>query len=141
MNYKKDVDFIKDRLNEIPNRWDGKESILELKEIADKEGIKGQWKQMEWIGFYFEHLCNKRLKYKNFEMLGKKYDNVEFDSFGCINWDMKSSAITSHTHRIILNDKIATAKSIEEFGKHGIILALIEFPLRIITRQKLCPPF
>lgn len=39
---------------------------------------------------------------------------------------MKSSAIKSHGHRIILNDQSAINQSIEEHGSHGVILALLD---------------
>ena len=39
------------KLIDIPKYWDGRESILEMKESGYP-----QWKQMEWIGFYFQTL-------------------------------------------------------------------------------------
>ncbi len=104
----------------MPTKWDGKTAILKLKEIDY------QWKQMEWMAWYFEALCQDLLPQAGFKMPGKKYGNVEFDSFRNINWDMKTSAIKSDRHRVILNDKIATDKSLEVFGYHGLILALVD---------------
>lgn len=50
-----DVDLLQDMLQSIPTFWDGKQSILTLKEH------NYQWRQMEWIGFYFEWLCKDML--------------------------------------------------------------------------------
>ncbi len=51
----------------IPEVWDSREAILEMKEAGSR-----QWRQMEWMGFYFEFLC-----YRNFaniiDIPGKKY--------------------------------------------------------------------
>ncbi len=43
-------------LGKIPKKWDGRSSILEMKK-ADYP----HWRQMEWIGFYFQFLCEKDL--------------------------------------------------------------------------------
>ena len=70
MDFVKKSDLIKDRLVKIPKNWDGKKSILEM-----KEGGSNQWRQMEWIGWYFEYLCQKNL-YEIMEIPGHKYGNV-----------------------------------------------------------------
>lgn len=118
--YQKDKDLLIDTLSKIPIKWDGKVAILKLKEIDY------QWRQMEWMAWYFEALCRDLLHRINFKIPGKKYGNVEFDSFHTINWDMKTSAIKSDNHKVILNDKKATDDSLNEFGYHGIILALVD---------------
>ena len=114
------MEIIVKTLGEIPTHWDGKRAVLELKENGH------QWRQMEWMGFYFEYLCQKRLESAGFQIPGKKYGRVEFDSFRGINWDMKASAIKSHSHKIILNDTRAIDESIERHGGHGLILALLD---------------
>ena len=119
-DYKKDTGIIYDSLREMPASWDGRKSVLELKDIDY------QWRQMEWMGFYFEVLCKRYLKNANFKIPGEKYGNVEFDSFCSINWDMKASAIKSDNHRIILNDQKAIDKSLKDYGYHGVILALLD---------------
>lgn len=118
--YQKDKDILIDILSKIPVKWDGKKAVLKLKEIDY------QWRQMEWMAWYFEALCRNLLPKVNFKIPGIKYDNVEFDSVRTINWDMKTSAIKSDSHKVILNDKIATDKSLDEFGYHGIILTLVD---------------
>lgn len=120
VGHQQDMEIIIDALRGLPTHWDGKRAVLELKENDH------QWRQMEWVGFYFEYLCRSRLGGAGFEIPGKKYGKVEFDSYRTINWDMKASAIKSHSHRIILNDTRAIDESIETHGEHGLILALVD---------------
>ncbi len=105
---------------DIPVVWDGRKAILEM-----KDSDYNQWKQMEWIGFYFQFLCERYLD-KIMEIPGPKYGNTEFDGFKGIPWDFKSHAINTSSHQIIINDSDAIAKAIEEFGVVGVILALGE---------------
>lgn len=100
--------------------WDGRESILEMK----KAGFN-QWKQMEWIGFYFQYLCENILK-GFMQIPGPKYGNVRFDGFKEIPWDFKAHAINTSSHQIIVNDSEATANAIKDYGCVGLILAMGE---------------
>ena len=102
----------------IPKIWDGRESIIEMKD-ADYR----QWRQMEWQGFYFQFLCEGCLK-GTLEIPGLKYGNVEFDGFKIIPWDFKTHAMNTSSHQVIINDSEATANAIEEYGEVGLILAL-----------------
>ena len=104
----------------IPILCDGRKSILEMKEAGFN-----QWKQMEWIGWYFQFLCEKLLK-DAVKIPGPKYGNVQFDGFREIPWDFKAHAINTSTHQIIVNDSEATANAIKEFGCVGLILAMGE---------------
>ena len=101
----------------LPRKWDGKKSILEMKDSGYKH-----WKQMEWIGWYFQFLCEKHLK-GVIEIPGPKYGKVEFDGFKVIPWDFKAHAINTSSHSIIINDSEAIANGIREFGCVGVILA------------------
>jgi len=107
-------------LKEIPIYWDGRKSILEMKEAGFN-----QWKQMEWIGFYFQFLCEKLLK-NIMKIPGPKYGNVRFDGFKKIPWDFKAHAINTSSHQIIVNDSEATANAIKDYGSVGLILAMGE---------------
>lgn len=102
----------------IPKNWKGKESILEMKK-ADYN----QWKQMEWIGFYFQFLCFKHLS-DIMEIPGPKYGNVKFDAFKNVPWDFKAHAMNTSSHQIIVNDSQATADAIKDYKEVGLILAL-----------------
>ena len=104
----------------IPVHWDGRKAILEMKNAGFRH-----WRQMEWIGWYFQFLCEKYLK-NYVEIPGPRYGNVEFDAFKVIPWDFKAHAMNTSSHKIIVNDSEATSKGIEEFGSVGLILAMGE---------------
>ncbi len=113
-------------LQRFPWDWDGKASILELKD-ADY-----QWRQMEWIGWYFEHLCRHRLQHY-MKMPGPRVGNVEFDGFLHIPWDFKAHVIQNRKGKaqrsVILNDKLAVDSVIAQYGALGVVVAqgLAEF--------------
>lgn len=100
-----DVRILKSRLSALKTVWDGKSSVLELKE-ADYN-----WRQMEWWAFYFEYLCFEALGH-DFKHPGEAYGTVRFDLRRNVNWDLKSKAIKSDDHKAILNDKSAMVESI-----------------------------
>lgn len=116
---REDVDVAIDRLGTIHHFWDGRKCILELKEA------EYNWRQMEWIGWYFEWLCRQRLN-SCFVMPGDRFGNVTFDTKGAINWDFKAKAIKTDSHVAILNDCEATERAIEQDGAYGIIVALLD---------------
>ncbi len=118
MNFFKISKQIGDKLENIPFIWDGKNSIIEMKNANFPH-----WKQMEWIGFYFQFLCEKYL-YNIMKIPGPKYGNVKFDAFKEIPWDFKAHAINTSSHQIIVNDSKAIADAIKDFGSAGLILAL-----------------
>ena len=109
---------ISEGFKNIPLVWDGRKSILEMKESGFPH-----WKQMEWIGWYFQFLCERFLK-DIVEIPGPKFGNVRFDGFLKIPWDFKDHAINTSSHQIIVNDSEATAIGIEKFGSVGLILAM-----------------
>jgi len=113
---KKVIELIKT----IPKKWDGKKAILEM-----KENDFNQWKQMEWIGFYFEYLCQKYLK-EVMEFHKIKYGNVNFDGFLEIPFDFKSHVINTESHKVIINDTEATLKAIKEYDYVVVIMAIGE---------------
>jgi len=118
MNLLKVARQIGKKLKNIPKKWDGRKSILEM-----KKSHYPHWKQMEWIGFYFQFLCEKYLS--NFmEIPGPRYGNVNFDAFRDIPWDFKAHAMNTSSHQIIVNDSEATANGIKDYGAVGLILAL-----------------
>jgi hypothetical protein len=111
---------ISEYIKDIPIFWDGRESILEMKNSG-----YANWKQMEWIGWYFQFLCEKFLK-EIMKIPGPRYGNVGFDGFKEIPWDFKAHAINTSSHQIIVNDSRATANAIKEFSCVGLILSLGE---------------
>ncbi|MEW6203309.1 MAG: hypothetical protein AB1546_15125 [bacterium] len=118
MNFLKLSKQISKILKSIPKVWDGRKSILEMKN-ADFP----HWRQMEWIGFYFQFLCEHRLS-NVMDIPGPKYGNVSFDGILEIPWDFKAHAMNTSSHQIIVNDSIATANAIKDYGEVGLILAL-----------------
>ncbi len=100
--------------------WDGRASILEM-----KEGGSGNWRQMEWIGFYFQFVCEKFLS-DVMEIPGPRYGNTEFDGLLNIPWDFKAHAMNTSSHQVIVNDSNAISTAIQNFGAMGLILALGE---------------
>ena len=106
------------RSSKMPLHWKGKDCILELKS-ADCN-----WRQMEWIGFYFEYKFQTLFE-KSFDFPGDNFNNVTFDLKGKINWDLKSHSLGKKGH-VILNDKIAMQKSIYKYGYHGDIIACLD---------------
>ncbi len=122
MAIKKDIQLAKSLLSDLPILWDGKKSVLELKEA------NFNWRQMEWWGFYFEHIAFEKLR-DAFSIPGDKFGKVKtacFDIKGAINWDLKAKAIKSDDHQSILNDTEATEWSIKKYGAHGLIIALCD---------------
>ena len=114
-----DIKILQTELVKLPTVWDGKKSILELKE-ADYN-----WRQMEWWAFYFEYKVRKLLENK-LQIPGDKFGNVNFDLKGKINWDMKASAVKTNNQKIILNDKESMDLSIAQNKYHGEIIALCD---------------
>ncbi len=118
MDFKSTSRKIARRFSKIPKVWDGKSVITEMKEAEYP-----QWRQMEWIGFYFQYLCAKQLS-KIMEIPGTSYGRVQFDGFLEIPWDFKAHAMNTSSHEIIVNDSQAISMGIKEFGSVGLILAM-----------------
>lgn len=116
-NIKNDVKKIKPLLEKIDKHWDGKESILYMKENGSPH-----WKQMEWIGFYFQFLCEQRL-HQLMKFQEPRYGKTSFDGLMGIPWDFKAHTIGSRRTSLITNDSEATALAIRDFGATGLILA------------------
>ena len=103
-------------IKEMPMHWDGKKCISEMKENNGRH-----WKQMEWIGWYFEYWCNRNLKGVMEMPYSKKYGNVSFDGYLKIPWDFKVH-VTQSGDKIIVNDHQAIKKAIKDFGCVGLII-------------------
>ena len=101
----------------IPRTWDGKDAITEMKDAKFRH-----WKQMEWMGFYFEFLCEPKFA-DILTMPGTRYGNTTFDGFKSICWDFKAHAGNTTNHQVIANDIAAVNSTIEEYGHYGLIIA------------------
>mgnify|MGYP001568519852 CR=1 FL=1 len=109
-------------LADVPAVWDGRKAILEMQRAGYPH-----WKQMEWIGFYFQFLCDTKLS-SLVNIPGPKYGKVEFDGFSEIPWDFKvhpnKNMKGQENKSVIVNDRLATIKTIKQFGGAGLILAI-----------------
>ena len=123
-----DVQSFKSKLSNLPVDWEGKASVLELKE-ADYN-----WRQMEWWAFYFEYKVKQHLKHVC-SVPGDRFDRVEFDLKTKINWDIKARAIKSDDRRVILNDKSAMEQSVQAHGCHGEIIGLCDVEYNDVNRS------
>ena len=102
----------------IPRVWDGRESILAMKDAGFR-----YWRQIEWLDFYFKFLCQKHFG-GIIDMPGEVYKDTRFDAFRKISWDFKVQASNTTSYNIIANDAGAIADTINNNGYYGIILAI-----------------
>jgi hypothetical protein len=112
--------IVQSLISQIPAKWDGKNCIEELKR-ADY-----QWRQMEWIGWYFESAAKSILKNKLGGDTGPNFQNVDFDYQLKHVWDLKVH-VTKSSKGInkpwaILNDREAITACIEDKGSIGFII-------------------
>ena len=116
------IEQLRKLLADMPIAWDGRKAILKMQK-ADYP----HWKQMEWIGFYFQFLCDTKLS-PLIKIPGPKYGKVEFDGFSEIPWDFKAhpnkNANGQENKSVIVNDRLAIAEAIKQFGGAGLILAI-----------------
>lgn len=54
---KKSIIRLEELLARMPVRWDGRKAILEMRDSGYPH-----WKQMEWIGLYFQFLFKRALE-------------------------------------------------------------------------------
>lgn len=107
-------------LEKLPEYVDGKDAILELQE-ADY-----QWRQMEWIGWYYEYKIFTILSETLGGAVGPTYGNTTFDYRRHSVWDLK--AHPKHTNKgtpnepMILNDQEAVEACVAENSGLGFIV-------------------
>ena len=102
----------------MPKVWDGRESILEMKDAGFN-----QWRQIEWLEFYFKFLCQKHFD-DIIDIPGEKYDITKFDAFREISWDFKVDSVDAEAYSVTASDAEAIADTISDYGYYGIILAI-----------------
>lgn len=121
-DFKSVANEINCELKNIEKFWDGKSAIMEMKDNG-----YNQWKQMEWIGFYFQYLCEKNLN-NIMKIPGNKYCNVEFDAFKNNEWDFKchiqKTVKGKNNSAMIINDVKAINDAINRYGSVGLIVGL-----------------
>jgi len=109
---------IEKRLKNIPIIWNGKDAVLEMKNAGSRN-----WRQMEWIGFYFQYLCEKYLQ-ELFRFQFPRYGNASFDGLYNTPFDFKAHAANTKNHKIPVNDREAIERGIGDFGSIGLIVAV-----------------
>jgi hypothetical protein len=105
----------------FPRHWEGRETILKMKE-ADYG-----WKQVEWWAFYFELLFQQANAERGyFTIPGEKFGSTTFDVKGACDWDLKGKATKTDSESAILNDTSAVDATIEKHGRYGVMIALCD---------------
>ncbi len=99
----------------IPKFVDGKEAIMEM-----KNGGSRNWRQMEWIGFWFEFFVETQIQPTLGNTIGPTYGKTTFDLQLSNVWDLK--AHPNHLKYLLLNDQQAVKSCIEEKGGVGFIV-------------------
>jgi hypothetical protein len=110
------VSSVANEMSTVENLWDAFECTTTMKD----EG-SNQWRQMEWIGFYFEHVCQSKLA-GILDIPGPRYGNVGFDAFGSVPWDFKSHVSGKSKHTLIVNDSIAIHDAVAEYGFISLLI-------------------
>lgn len=118
------VEKLKSKFSYLPRCWDGQMCVEEM-----REKNYPHWRQMEWIGFYFQMKCEALLS-GFFEIPGESFraGSVKFDGkYAGVNYDFKAHSMFTydggHSKGAILNDKFSMEESIRLHGHHGLILA------------------
>ena len=101
-------------LKKIPRTVLGKSAILEMKD----EGSRN-WRQMEWIGFWFEHFISKNLPSYEFDS-ENQFGKTKFDLSRDFLWDLK--AHPNQVDKLILNDRDAIQTCLLQRGGLGFII-------------------
>ena len=99
----------------LPKTIDGKKAILEM-----KNGGSRNWRQMEWIGWWFEYFVETEIKPMLDNEVGPKYGNTTFDLRMKYIWDLK--AHPNNKKDLILNDQEAVMGCVQENGGIGFII-------------------
>lgn len=108
-------DILKDLLPIIPKKITGKKAILQMKE----EGSTN-WRQMEWIGFWFEHIVKQTLADEPEILQHSKYGNTKFDLVRNYTWDLKVHP--NQAKSLILNDLVAIKECLKQQKGLGFII-------------------
>lgn len=103
---------------ELPSRVDGREAILQMMSEGGRH-----WRQMEWIGFWFEHLGDTKVgpSLAPPATRGPRYGNTEFDIRWHEVWDCKAHPKQAGNWAI-LNDAEAIDLACAQFGGVGFVV-------------------
>ena len=99
----------------LPSQIMGKIAI----EVMRAEG-SAHWRQMEWIGFWFEHIVERQVIPKTGGARGPKYGHTEFDFQRNHVWDLKVHLDGSDW--LILNDQEAVNSCLDDHSGLGYLI-------------------
>lgn len=101
----------------LPTRVDGRAAIGQMRD----EGST-QWRQMEWIGFWFEHFFTTVIGSVVDARPGPAFGRTRFDLQRDHVWDLKAHPHGSRPTPLILNDREAVDRCIEQFDGVGYVI-------------------
>lgn len=116
--FENEVRKIKPFLVDFETNWDARDSIIFMRDHGS-----AHWKQMEWIGFYFQYMCEQKLRTSGMRFQVPTYGHSSFDGLLDFPWDFKAHPVSSKNSKLITNDSEATALAIQQYGATGLILA------------------
>ena len=99
----------------VPKYVDGKNAVIEM-----KNGGSRNWRQMEWIGFWFEFFFEKNLIPVLGGTRGPTFGTTQFDFKKKYVWDLK--AHPSEAKSLILNDQNAIKNCVTSEKGLGFII-------------------
>jgi hypothetical protein len=99
---------------------DGCQAILALK------AVNYNWRQMEWIGWYFEYFAREALVASLGGGTGPSFGRTGFDYQRSFVWDLKAHPRLDRNGRLnrwaVLNDQEAIHRCIDERGGVGFVI-------------------
>lgn len=103
----------------LPAEWHGEEAITYLK---DRDY---QWRQMEWIGFYFERRAKDVIQSSNLRSSEPfRHGSTTFDvGVEGRTFDLKAHVSKPRADWAVLNDREAIERCLSEAGSWGAVIA------------------
>ena len=95
--------------------WDARTAILEM-----RDGYSRNWRQTEWIGFYFEWLGLDLLYRAIGGAQGPLFGRVRFDYQRSYVWDLKAHPTQASGDVCIVNDVAAIRSCLRQRGYFGV---------------------
>lgn len=106
----------------LPAEVDGRDAILGMRDSGSPN-----WRQMEWIGFWFEDYARRTLISSAGGGIGPAFGKTSFDYRRDYVWDLKYHPVNgssgARASRLILNDAEAIERCIDMFGSVGFLIA------------------
>lgn len=109
------AEFLNALATALPPNLDGRGTILAMQQAG------ARWRDMEWIGFGFEHLARSLLAEQCHATVGPHFGRTQFDVQRAYVWDLKAHPIGAGGP--ILNDREAMDLCAAQFHGVGFIIA------------------